>query len=65
MTNRTSGKVHKVLTAVEDVGIEAMCYCSYKYARAAVRISKDLPIAKRDLYCRHCLADVLATMLKE
>ena len=65
VTNRKSGKVHRVLTAVEDVGIEAMCDCSYKYARAAVRISKDLPIVQRDLYCMRCLSDVRTTIPKE
>ena len=65
VTNRKSGKVHKILTRVEDMGSEAMCYCSFKYAKAPVRVSQDMPVGKRDLYCATCLADVRAEMTKE
>ena len=65
VTNRKSGKVHKILTRVEDMGSEALCYCSFRYAKAPVKISQELPIVTRDLYCSTCLADVRAEMAKE
>ena len=32
VTSRKSRKVHNPLTKVEGVGVEVMCYCSYKYS---------------------------------
>ena len=43
VANRESGKVHTILTRVEDIGSEAMCYCSFRHAKAPVKISQHLP----------------------
>ena len=64
VTNRKSGKVHKILTRIEDIGSEAMTYCSFKYAKAPVKISKELPDVKREMYCSTCLGEVRAAMKK-
>ena len=47
------------------MGSEALCYCSFRYATAPVRISQELPVVTRDLYCSTCLADVRAEMTKK
>ena len=64
VANRKSGKVRKILTRVEDIGSEAMTYCSFKYAKAPVNISKELPDVKREMYCSTCLGEVRAAMKK-
>ena len=65
VTNRKSGKVHNILTRVEDIGSEAMCYCSFKHVKAPVNISQELPKVKRGLYCSTCLGDIRAETKKD
>ena len=40
--NNKTGEVHKVLTHMHDVGGAAICYCSFKYARASVTLKTEL-----------------------
>ena len=64
VTNQKSGNVHSIITRYDEVGSDAIAYCSFKYARAPVMTTSDLPITDRHLYCAIYLADVRADMPK-
>ena len=63
--NRKTGNVHRILTTVEYIGSEAITYCNFRYAKAPVKTSSELPAASRDRYCATCLADVRDAMAKD
>ena len=63
--SRRAGKVRRILTRVEDIGSEAITDCNFRYAKAPLKTSSDLPAVSRDKYCATCLSEVRASLAKK
>ena len=59
VVNKVTGKVHRVLTSIQDAGAEAVAHCGFQYAYCQKVFHSEIPAGtKRDKACGACFRGV-------
>ena len=66
VVNKTTGKIHKVLTTTTDAGGEVAAFCGLKYAYCPKEFRNDIPSnATRANICGSCFKELRDSMPKQ
>ena len=59
VVNKATGKVHRVLTSIQDAGAEAVAHCGFQYAYCQKVFHNEIPAGtKRDKACGACFRGI-------